>query len=146
MSKAIVVENKHDKQLVALGRSEARKSYKAEKEEEKVDRLKKDRNALRRDVEELEIAVDAGKTSHKVVYAVTSGIGLSAGIAGQVYGLGKVENMYIKVGTLPVLGSAIGIAGFFVDGLLGAGMVGLGFSTASGSAAVSTIRKVLGIP
>lgn len=146
MSKAIVVENKHDKQLVALGRSEARKSYKAEKEEEKVDRLKKDRNALRRDVEELEVAVDAGKTSHKIVTAVSSTVGMGAGMAGQIFGLGKVENMYIKVGTLPVVGTLLGIGGLFVDGNLGGSMVGLGFGVASGSAAVSTIRKVLGIP
>lgn len=143
--KAIVAESKHDKELVNLGRREANKLHKLHEKEEKTDRLKSERNALRRDVADLEVELDAGKVSHKITTAVAGTVGTAGGIALQLLVMTKVENKWIRGGTVPVVGGAMGIGGLFVPGILGAGMTGLGFGAAGGSATISTMRTVLGV-
>lgn len=145
MSKALVAETKHDKELVALGRREANKAHKLEMKEEKTQRLKSERNALRRDVEDLEVELDAGKVSHKVTTAIAGTLGTAGGIALQALVMPKVDNKWVRGGTIPVLGGALGVGGLFVPGIFGAGMTGLGFGMAGGSATISTMRTVLGI-
>jgi hypothetical protein len=143
MSKAIVPENKHDKQLVSLGRSEARRAFKAEKAEDKADKIKSERNALRRDVEALEVEVDAGKTSHKVATAVTGSIGTAGGVALQLFVMSKVQSKVVRIGTLPTVGGLLGIGGLFVNGIFGGMMTGLGFGVATGSGTVSGVISSL---
>lgn len=144
MSKAIVAENKHEKALVAMGRSEARQAVKREKQKEKVDKLKSDRNALRRDVAALEAEVDAGKPSHKITTAVAGTLGTAGGAALQIFAMGKVENKYVRNITVPAAGTVMGSIGLFVDGILGAAMTGLGFGLATGSGTVIGVRTALG--
>ena len=94
--KSPVPENARDERLVAQGRKEQRALDRRKDEEEKVDRIKAERNAARREAQDLEAELDAGpRPSHKL-------IGALAALAGTAAGVGLQHGVLDKATSLPV--------------------------------------------
>lgn len=144
--KAVIPENKRDQALVAQGRAEVRSSEKKKEKDDKIDELKKERNAARRDAQEAEAEAEAGRASHRLVMGLTAAAGTGGGIAAQHYGMDKTSiNAVVKKGTIPAVGIVLGSLGLMLDGIAGAATTGFFYGMAFGSGSVSVTKKVAGI-
>lgn len=146
-AKALVPVNKHEEELVKLGRKQERLREKKDEAEEKLASVKSERTALRREKDELEQELEAGpRPSYKLIGAVGGLIGTAAGIGLQHFALDKTSlPAPVKKGMAPVLGLVVGAIGTAVDGVPGTLLSNFGFAEASASAGVSIVKKVAGI-
>lgn len=143
----LVPVNKHEEELVKLGRKEQRALEKRDEAKERIQTIKSERNAARREVEELEQEVEAGpKASHKLVGGLAAIAGTAAGFGLQHYGLDKTTlPAPVRKGTAPVLGLIVGIAGVAMDGLAGTVLSHFGFGEFGGSTGVTLAKKAAGV-
>lgn len=146
MSKAIVPENKRDEKLIAQGRSLERAKEQRDEQKDELEKLKKEKNAYRRDAEEAMAEADAGKASHRLVMGLSAVTGGGSGFAAQHYGMDKTSiNVWVKKGTIPTVGIIVGSLGLLVDGVPGAMTTGFFYGMAVGSGITSGTKKVLGV-
>lgn len=144
--KAIVPENKRDEKLIAQGRALERAKEQRDEQKDELDKLKKERNAARRDADEAMEVADAGKASHRLVMGLSAATGTGAGFAAQHYGMDRTSvNKWVKKGTVPVAGLVVGSLGLMLDGIPGAATTGFFFGMTFGSAVTSGTKAALGV-
>lgn len=154
MPKAIVAPtNKHEQDLVALGRKEEQALRKQAAAKAETEKLEAEKKAAKREGKAL-----AEETRTTTMLAMGGGVvaGAGGGAALQHYVLdksadekiakGEEPNRWIQRGTLPGVGILAAVGGLFLPGAIGSGVIGLGLGLAAGSGGVSIVKKAMETP